>query len=196
MVQPVASEARRSLISGVWPIAAARSVLPARSRGRVGSSPSSCSRSSCDGRKCAARPGLGSPAESDPRAQLVDVRTDAEWNFVGVPDLVAAGKQAVLISWQAYPAMQHNAGFADQLKEAGFTARAPHLFHLPQRRAQPRRRQAAQAGRLPALLQRRGRVRGRGGCRRPPRQRQLAGRPRGCPGGNAKDPASIGTEAR
>jgi rhodanese-related sulfurtransferase len=59
--------------------------------------------------------------QSDPQAQLVDVRTDAEWNFVGVPDLSPAGKQAVLIQWQVYPAMQRNAAFVDQLKEAGFT---------------------------------------------------------------------------
>ena len=58
---------------------------------------------------------------TDPLAQLVDVRTDAEWNFVGVPDLAAAGKQAVLIQWQVYPTMQPNAAFNDQLKEAGFT---------------------------------------------------------------------------
>ena len=33
--------------------------------------------------------------QADASAQLVDVRTDAEWNFVGVPDLNEAGKQAV-----------------------------------------------------------------------------------------------------
>ena len=38
--------------------------------------------------------------QNDPNAQLVDVRTDVEWHFVGVPDLVAAGKQAILVSWQ------------------------------------------------------------------------------------------------
>jgi rhodanese-related sulfurtransferase len=59
--------------------------------------------------------------ESDPRAQLVDVRTDAEWNYVGVPDLSETGKQPILIPWQLYPEMQVNAGFADQLREAGFT---------------------------------------------------------------------------
>ena len=59
--------------------------------------------------------------KSDPHAQLVDVRTDAEWNFVGLPDLAPAGKQAVLIPWQVYPSMQRNGGFVDQLKEAGFT---------------------------------------------------------------------------
>lgn len=68
-----------------------------------------------------------SPAEawealrSDPQAALVDVRTDAEWAFVGVPDLGAAGKQAVLIPWQVYPSMQVHAGFIDDLRRAGLT---------------------------------------------------------------------------
>ena len=31
--------------------------------------------------------------QADPRAQLVDVRTMAEWNFVGPPDLSALGRQ-------------------------------------------------------------------------------------------------------
>ena len=59
--------------------------------------------------------------QKDPKAQLVDVRTDAEWNFVGLPDLSPAGKQVVPIQWQVYPTMARNAAFADQLKEAGFT---------------------------------------------------------------------------
>jgi rhodanese-related sulfurtransferase len=58
---------------------------------------------------------------SNPHTQLVDVRTDAEWNFVGLPDLAPAGKQAVLIQWQVYPTMQVNADFAEQLTQAGFT---------------------------------------------------------------------------
>jgi rhodanese-related sulfurtransferase len=60
--------------------------------------------------------------KANPQAQLVDVRTDVEWTFVGVSDLSAAGKQAVLIPWQVYPTMQRNAGFVDQLRQAGFTA--------------------------------------------------------------------------
>jgi rhodanese-related sulfurtransferase len=56
-----------------------------------------------------------------PSAQLVDVRTDAEWNFVGLPDLSEAGKQAVLIPWQSYPDMQVNRGFAADLAQAGLT---------------------------------------------------------------------------
>jgi len=58
----------------------------------------------------------------DPKAQLVDVRTEAEWNFVGLPDLSSVGKQVVPIQWQVYPTMQLNTEFADHLKEAGFTS--------------------------------------------------------------------------
>jgi rhodanese-related sulfurtransferase len=58
---------------------------------------------------------------SDAQAQLVDVRTEPEWAFVGLPDLAGAGKQAVLIPWQVYPAMQRNDAFVDHLRQAGFT---------------------------------------------------------------------------
>jgi rhodanese-related sulfurtransferase len=67
--------------------------------------------------------------QSDPQAQLVDVRTDAEWAYVGLPDLGAAGKQAVLVPWQIYPAMQVNAAFVDQVKQAGFTPEH-HIYFL------------------------------------------------------------------
>jgi rhodanese-related sulfurtransferase len=58
---------------------------------------------------------------NDPQAALVDVRTDAEWNFVGLPDLASLAKQTVLIPWQIYPGMQVNGHFADQLHKAGLT---------------------------------------------------------------------------
>lgn len=58
---------------------------------------------------------------SDPDAVLVDVRTDAEWNFVGLADLSEAGKQPLLISWQVYPTMQVNGSFAEHLRKAGLT---------------------------------------------------------------------------
>ena len=67
--------------------------------------------------------------KTDPKAQLVDVRTDAEWNFVGLPDLSSAGKQVVPIQWQVYPSMQLNAEFTDQLKEAGF-APDHHIYFI------------------------------------------------------------------
>jgi rhodanese-related sulfurtransferase len=58
---------------------------------------------------------------SDPMAQMVDVRTDAEWAYVGFPDLTPLGKRLVPISWQVFPAMQVNPGFVEALREAGFT---------------------------------------------------------------------------
>jgi rhodanese-related sulfurtransferase len=56
---------------------------------------------------------------ADQDAVLIDVRTDAEWNFVGLPDLAALGKLVVLIPWQMYPSMQVNTGFAEDLQAAG-----------------------------------------------------------------------------
>ncbi len=56
-----------------------------------------------------------------PQAQLVDVRTDAEWTYVGVPDLSASGKRPVLIPWQVFPSMQVNQAFMDTLRRAGAT---------------------------------------------------------------------------
>jgi rhodanese-related sulfurtransferase len=66
---------------------------------------------------------------SNPKAQLVDVRTDAEWNFVGLPDLSSAGKQVVPIQWQVYPSMVRNAEFEEQLKQVGFT-RDHHIYFI------------------------------------------------------------------
>ncbi|MBX6374850.1 MAG: rhodanese-like domain-containing protein [Acetobacteraceae bacterium] len=57
----------------------------------------------------------------DPQAALVDVRTEAEWTYVGLPDLSATGKQPVLVQWQLYPSMQLNGQFVEQLRKAGLT---------------------------------------------------------------------------
>ncbi|WP_046316611.1 rhodanese-like domain-containing protein [Mycobacterium sp. UM_Kg1] len=35
----------------------------------------------------------------DPAATLIDVRTDAEWRFVGLPDLSALGREVLCIEW-------------------------------------------------------------------------------------------------
>lgn len=61
-------------------------------------------------------------------AQLVDVRTDAEWTYVGMPDLAAAGKRPVLIPWQVFPSMQVNGAFLDSLRRAGATPDMPLYF--------------------------------------------------------------------
>lgn len=55
---------------------------------------------------------------ADSNAQLVDVRTVAEWNFVGLPDLSGLGRQAHCIEWQSFPAMARNPAFADDAVKA------------------------------------------------------------------------------
>ena len=67
--------------------------------------------------------------QAEPRARLVDVRTDAEWAYVGLPDLAPAGKQPVLIPWQLFPAMQVNADFVEQLRTSGITPE-DHVFFI------------------------------------------------------------------
>lgn len=66
--------------------------------------------------------------KAHPQAQLCDVRTDAEWNLVGIPDLQAIGREVVLIPWQVYPSMQRNAGFLGHLTDAGLTHDTPIYF--------------------------------------------------------------------
>jgi len=57
-----------------------------------------------------------------PNATLVDVRTEAEWNWVGsVPG-------AVQIEWNTWPAGQRNPGFVDALRQAVPDKDAPVLF--------------------------------------------------------------------
>ena len=64
----------------------------------------------------------------DTDAVLVDVRTDAEWNFVGVPELSSLSKKPMLISWQRFPDMSQNQEFASELARAGVPSSAPVLF--------------------------------------------------------------------
>ncbi len=58
---------------------------------------------------------------SNPAATLCDVRTNAEWSFVGLPDLTQTGKQPVLIQWQIFPSMQPNPKFIEALAQANLT---------------------------------------------------------------------------
>lgn len=70
--------------------------------------------------------------ESDPKAQLVDVRTAAEWSFVGGPDLSALDRAALRVEWQTFPTMERNQNFEaaveERLKAAGAQASTPILF--------------------------------------------------------------------
>lgn len=64
----------------------------------------------------------------DADAVLVDVRTDAEWRYVGVPDLRGLGRQAALVEWVSYPSGQANPRFLEQIAAAGVTAGRPVVF--------------------------------------------------------------------
>jgi rhodanese-related sulfurtransferase len=64
----------------------------------------------------------------DPAAVLVDVRTRAEWSYVGLPDLGAIDKEVVLVEWQSYPDGRVNAGFVDELAAAGVGKDQPVYF--------------------------------------------------------------------
>jgi len=55
---------------------------------------------------------------TDPTAILIDVRTQAEWAYVGVPDLAGLGKTPFLIEWQSYPSGHTDPQFAPRLAAA------------------------------------------------------------------------------
>lgn len=50
-------------------------------------------------------------------ARLVDVRTRAEWAFVGIPDLSESDKEVILLEWQSFPTMTANPEFTARLAE-------------------------------------------------------------------------------
>ena len=47
---------------------------------------------------------------------LVDVRTQAEWSYVGTPDIQALGKTPLFVEWQSYPSMVVDANFSARLE--------------------------------------------------------------------------------
>ena len=63
-----------------------------------------------------------------PSAQLVDVRTQAEWSFAGVASLDSLGKTVKTISWKFYPNYEMNTRFIEQLEQAAADKTAPLYF--------------------------------------------------------------------
>ena len=49
---------------------------------------------------------------------LIDVRTEPEWKFIGVPDLSSLNKKTVFISWHMYPEMKINSHFENKINES------------------------------------------------------------------------------
>jgi len=55
--------------------------------------------------------------KSDPSTLLVDVRSMAEWSFVGFPNLAETGKEPVFVEWLVFPGMSQNDSFVHSLSE-------------------------------------------------------------------------------
>jgi rhodanese-related sulfurtransferase len=66
--------------------------------------------------------------DRDSNAVLIDVRTSAEWSFVGMPDLKSIGRQPLQVEWQTYPSMAQNSSFAEEVARAGGAKGKPMYF--------------------------------------------------------------------
>ncbi|MBN2176570.1 MAG: rhodanese-like domain-containing protein [Demequinaceae bacterium] len=68
--------------------------------------------------------------KNTPSATLVDIRNEAEWRYLGVPDLGDIGGRVEFIECTTYPDGVPNPNFIDQLAAAGLTSSAgvPVLF--------------------------------------------------------------------
>ena len=64
----------------------------------------------------------------DPDAVLIDVRTEAEYTWVGNPNLSDLGKDPLRIPWQMCPGMGFNLEFVNQVSSSGVDKDAPLLF--------------------------------------------------------------------
>jgi rhodanese-related sulfurtransferase len=65
---------------------------------------------------------------ADPEAVLVDVRTRAEWSYVGIPDLSEVGRDVVLAEWVTFPDGTRNPQFLDALSSATARPDTPLVF--------------------------------------------------------------------
>jgi rhodanese-related sulfurtransferase len=68
--------------------------------------------------------------ENDESTVLVDVRTKAEWAFVGKPDLSTLDKEVLCIEWSEYPDMSVNPNFVATLMENLVGCKPTSVFFL------------------------------------------------------------------
>lgn len=64
----------------------------------------------------------------NPEAVLVDVRTDAEWRFVGVPDLSGLGRDVVYIEWNRTDGKRNDNFVAELLDQVPARGDRPVVF--------------------------------------------------------------------
>lgn len=67
---------------------------------------------------------------ANPKAALVDVRSDAELAFVGVPDLSALSRNVWFVAWRKFPGMVANEAFLDEMSTRLAESGADEIFLL------------------------------------------------------------------
>ena len=58
-------------------------------------------------------------------AVLVDVRTRAEWSYVGLPDLSSLKRRVIQVEWQSFPHGERNQTFAEEIAAKGVRPEQP-----------------------------------------------------------------------
>lgn len=87
--------------------------------------------------------------KSDADAVLIDVRTRAEWTFVGLPDLSTLSKRVTTVEWQAFPDNRVDPDFVEKLSgllDGAGVAKDAELFFICRSGARSRAAAAAMAG--------------------------------------------------
>lgn len=86
--------------------------------------------------------------KADAGAVLIDVRTRAEWTFVGLPDLSELNKRTLTIEWQTFPDSRVDPAFAEKLTgllDGAGVEKNAELFFLCRSGARSRQAAAAMA---------------------------------------------------
>lgn len=87
--------------------------------------------------------------QADAGTVLVDVRTRAEWTFVGIPDLSTLNKRVVTMEWQTFPDSRVDPDFVgklSQLLDGAGIAKDAELFFICRSGARSHSAAAAMAG--------------------------------------------------
>jgi rhodanese-related sulfurtransferase len=61
-------------------------------------------------------------------SNLVDVRTDAEYSFVGVTDILSLSKKTIYVNWLFYPSLDLNPNFTAELEIKNLDKNQPMIF--------------------------------------------------------------------
>lgn len=67
---------------------------------------------------------------SDRPTLLIDVRTQAEWSFVGAPDLSEINQPVAFIEWQSFPSMGVSQSFASDAMNAIEQTKAEEVYFI------------------------------------------------------------------